>query len=138
MKSQNLELVRSLYAKTERGDFAFVDREAELRGFYAPEFEWHTRDDLPDAGVRRGYEGVARLRAEWAEAFDDLRLALDELIDAGDHVVAVARVRGCLRGSDHQVEVQETQVWKLRDGRAVEVRAYRTRSQALEAVGLGE
>jgi ketosteroid isomerase-like protein len=134
--SENLDLVRSFYAKTERGDFSFVDREPELRDFYAPDFEWHTREDLPDAGVRRGYEGLARLRAEWAETFDDLHLDVDELIDAGDHVVAVARICGCLRGSGHQLEVQETQVWKMRDGRATEVRAYLTRSEALNAVGL--
>jgi ketosteroid isomerase-like protein len=60
------------------------------------------------------------------------------LIDAGTHVVAVARICGCLRGSGHQVEVEETQVWKMQEGRATEVRAYLTRSHALKAVGLAE
>ena len=118
--SANVQIVRSLYAKTQRGDFSFLHRERELRDFYAPDFEWHTRENLPDAGVRRGYEGLARLRAEWAEAFDDLRVDVDELIDAGDRVVAVARICGCLPGSGHHVEVEETQVWKMRDGRATE------------------
>jgi ketosteroid isomerase-like protein len=136
MSTENVELVRLLYAKTERGDFSFLDREPELRDFFARDFEWHTREDLPDAGIRRGYEGLARLGAEWAEAFDDLHVDLDELIDAGDHVVAVARICGCLRGSAHQVEVAEMQVWKMRDGRATEVRAYLTRSDALKALGL--
>jgi ketosteroid isomerase-like protein len=138
MSQENVERVRSLYAKTERGDFSFLDRQSELRDFFAPEFEWHTREDLPDAGIRRGYEGLARLGAEWAEVFHDLHLDVDELIDAGDHVVAVARICGCLRGSGHQVEVEETQVWKMREGMATEVRAYLTRSHALEAVGLEE
>jgi hypothetical protein len=31
--------------------------------------------------------------------------------------------------------VRETQVWKLSDGKAVEVRAYLTRAEAIEAVG---
>jgi ketosteroid isomerase-like protein len=136
MSQENVKIVRSLYAKTERGDFSFLDCEPELRDLYAPDFEWHTREDLPDAGVRRGYAGLGHLRAEWAEVFDDLHLDLDELIDAGDHAVAVARICGCLRGSGHQVELEETQVWKMRDGRATEVRAYLTRSQALKAVGL--
>ncbi len=136
--SENLDHIRSLYAKTECGDFSFLDREPELRELYAPDFEWHTREDLPDAGVRRGYEGLARLGAEWAEAFDDLHLDLDELIDAGDQVVAFTRICGCLRGSGHQVEVEETQVWTMRDGRAAEVRAYLTRTDALKAVGLEE
>src|SRR5947209_2271814 len=120
MSQAHMELIRSLYAKTENGDFRFLDREPELHRFFVPDFEWHTRKDLPDAGVRRGYEGLAHLRTEWAEAFDDLHLDLDELTDAGDHMVAVARICGCLRGSGHPVEVEETQVWKMREGRATE------------------
>ena len=136
MSQENVEIIRSLYAKMERGEFP--DREPELRDFFVSDVEWHTRDDLPDAGIRRGYEGLARLRAEWTDAFDDFHYALDELIDAGDHVVAVARLCGCLRGSGHPVEVEETQVWKMREGRATEVRAYLTRTDALKAVGLEE
>jgi ketosteroid isomerase-like protein len=136
--SENLDLVRSIYADWERGDFSLVDRESEWRDVFEPDFEWHTRDDLPDAGVRKGYEGTVRLRDEWVEAFDDMHVDLDELIDAGDHVIAVTRLCGCLRGSGHELDVQETQVWKMRHGRATEVRAYLTRSEALKAVGLEE
>jgi ketosteroid isomerase-like protein len=134
--SENLDLVRSLYADWDRGDFSLVDRESEWRETFAPDFEWHTRDDLPDAGVRKGYEGAGRLRDEWVEAFDGMHVELDELIDAGDDVIAVARLCGRLRGSGHQLDVQETQVWHTRDGRVTEVRAYLTRSEALKAVGL--
>jgi ketosteroid isomerase-like protein len=128
--------VLSLYADWERGDFSLLDRESQWRDVCEPRFEWHTRDDLPDAGVRKGYEGAVRLRDEWVEAFDGMHVALDELIDAEDHVIAVVRLCGCLRGSGHQLEVQETQVWKMREGRATEVRAYLTRSEALKALGL--
>jgi len=136
--SANLDLVRSIYADWKHGDFSLVDRESEWRDVFEPDFEWHTRDDLPDAGVRKGYEGTVRLRDEWVEAFDDMHVDLDELIDAGDHVIAITRLCGCLRGSGRELDVQETQVWKLRDGRVTEVRAYLTRSAALEAVGLSE
>src|SRR3954452_23993319 len=134
MSRENVEIVRSLYAKTERGDFAFLGREQDLAAVFAPSFEWHTRQDLPDAGIRTGYQGLARLGAEWTEAFEDFHLDVDELLDARDYVVAAARICGSLRGSGHQVEVEETQVWKMRDGRATEVRAYLTRSEALKAV----
>ena len=138
MSQANVEIVRSLYAKTERGDFSFLDREPELRDFYAPDFEWHTRDDLPDAGIRRGYEGLARLGAEWIEAFEDFHVDLDELIDAGDRVVAVTRLCGRPRDGSQDLELHETQVWRLREGKAVEVRAYLTLAEALKAVELEE
>lgn len=125
MASANVELVRSIYAAWERApDWA------------EPDIEWHIRKDLPDAGVRKGHDGLARLRAEWVEAFDDMHIDLDELIDARDHVIAVTRLCASLRCSGQQLDVQETQVWKMRDGRAAEVRAYLTRSEALKAVGL--
>ena len=83
MSQQNVDIVRAFYAKTERGDYSFIDRESELHRLFASGFEWHTRADLPDAGAHKGYEGLGRLRAEWAEAFDDLHLDLEALKAVG-------------------------------------------------------
>ena len=138
MSQENVELVRSIYALFERGDFSLMDRESEWHGVFEPDFEWHTRDDLPDAGVRKGYEGIVRLRDEWVESFDDMHIDVNELIGFGDDVIAVTRLCGCMRGSGYELDVEETQVWRMRDGRATEVRAYLTRSEALKAVGLEE
>jgi ketosteroid isomerase-like protein len=138
MSQENVEIVRSIYTSWERGDFSLMDREPEWHDVFEPDFEWHTRDDLPDAGVREGYGGALRLRDEWVHVFDDMHVDVDELIGAGDHVVAVTRLCGCMRGSGHELDVEETQVWRMRDGRATEVRAYLTRSEALKAVGLAE
>jgi hypothetical protein len=52
----------------ERGDFSLMDREAEWNDVFAPGFEWHTRDDLPDAGVRTGHEGRPSPRGDIAAA----------------------------------------------------------------------
>jgi ketosteroid isomerase-like protein len=131
MSRENVELVRAAY---EWGN----ERELDLDDVIHPDFEWHTRVDLPDAGSRKGREGVARLRAEWTEAFEDFHVELDELIDAGDCVIVVSRLCGRARDGSQQLELRETQVWKLRDGKAIEVRAYLTRAEALEAVGLAE
>jgi len=138
VSQENGAIVRSIYVDWQRGDFSLMDRESEWRDVFEPDFEWHTRADLPDAGVRKRYEGIVRLRDEWVDAFDDMHIDLGELIDAGDHVVAVTRLCGCLRGSGHELDVEETQVWRMRGGRATEVRAYLTRSEALNAVGLAE
>jgi ketosteroid isomerase-like protein len=131
VSQENVDVVCAAYEWGNR------TRELDLGDLFDPGFAWHTRVDLPDAGAREGHEGVTRLRAEWAETFDDFHVALDELIDAGDAVIVVARLRGQIRGSSgQQLDLHETHVWKLRDGRAIEVRAYLTRTEALKAVRL--
>jgi ketosteroid isomerase-like protein len=127
MSRENLELVRAAFeefSRTGNSPLWLFDRE----------IEWHTRLDLADAGTRKGHEGILRLRAEWTETFEDFHLELDELIDAGDCVVAVTRLCGRPRDGSQDLELHETQVWKLREHKVVEVRAYRTRAEALETV----
>jgi ketosteroid isomerase-like protein len=131
MSQATVELVRAAYEWGNR------KRELDLADVLHPNFAWHTRVDLPDAGTRNGREGVMRLRAEWVDALDDFHVELDEVIDAGDRVIAVSRLCGRPRERSHELEVHESQVWKLREGKALEVRAYLTRAETLEAVALG-
>jgi ketosteroid isomerase-like protein len=129
MSRENVELVRAGY-----GEFSGTGHSPLW--LFDPEIEWHTRVDLADAGSRKGHEGILRLRAEWIDAFEGFHLELDELIDAGDCVVAVTRLCGRPRGGSQDLELHETQVWKLRERKAVEVRAYLTVAEALKALGL--
>ena len=104
-----------------------------------PDVEWHTAKDLPDSGTHRGVEGVAKLFSEWAASFENFQAEIDEIIDGGDEmVIVVARLHGRLKGSSEEVVLPETHVWKLRDGKAFEIREYRTKTEALEAAGLEE
>lgn len=131
MSQENVEIVRGGYQSFNRTHELDVDA-------VHPSIEWHTRDDLPDSGTHRGSAGVAQLFSSWVEAFEDLRVDPEELIDADDFVVAVVRLRGRVRGSDQDVEMEETHVWRHLDGKAIEVREYQTKAEALEAVGLAE
>jgi uncharacterized protein len=131
MSQENVEIVRAAYQLFNR------THELDVDAFH-PSIEWHTRDDLPDSGTHRGYAGVAQLFSSWVEAFEDLRVDPEELIDADDFVVAVVRLRGCVRGSGQDVEMEETHVWRHVDGKATEVREYQTKAEALEAVRLTE
>jgi uncharacterized protein len=128
MSRENVDRVRSAfeYYRREGGlDPAVFDRDVE----------WWTRSDLPDTGVHRGYEGVAELNSSWTESFDDYRIEPKELIDAGDRVVIPVVLRGRVRSSDTLVEQYEVWVMTFRGGKVVEVREYRTMTEAQEAVG---
>jgi ketosteroid isomerase-like protein len=131
MSEENVERVREGYE--------FVDREHEpVFDLLHPDIRWHTRADLPDAATHRGHDGARTLMAEWFGAFDDLRVDVEELIDAGDRVVVVLRLHGRVRGSAHEVDMSETHVLTMRDGKVTEVHEYPTKAEALKVVGLDE
>ena len=59
-----------------------------------------------------------------------------EIEDHGEKVVVVVSLRGRGRGSSAEVETTFTQLWSLRDGKAVSLRDYATKAEALQAAGL--
>src|ERR1700704_2486979 len=129
MSQENVEIVRLTWEFTSRvgePDFERLD----------PDIVWHMREDLPDSRTYRGHVALAKVYAEWFDSFDGFRVDIEELVDAGDRVVAVLTIRGRIKGSSQEVEMPEAQVWKIVDGKAVEVHEYPTRSAALKAVGL--
>jgi ketosteroid isomerase-like protein len=118
-----------LYKETQQPDYELLHRDVA----------WHTARDLPDSDTYRGHDGVAELYSEWIGSFEDFRVDVEEMIDgSGDTVVVITRLRGRFRGSSEEVNLIEAHVWKLLDGKAVEIREYRTKAEALEAAGLRE
>jgi ketosteroid isomerase-like protein len=93
---------------------------------------------LPDSRIYRGHDAIAKLFSEWVESFDDLRVDVEEVMDAGENVIAVLRVSGRIKGSDQDVEMAETHVCKMLDGKMLEVHEYPATDEALQAVGLAE
>jgi ketosteroid isomerase-like protein len=103
-----------------------------------PDIRWHQRTDLPDSETLVGRDRVLQFLSEWTEAFQDPHFDVQELIDAGDHQVAVLRIRGRVRGSDQEVAMPETHVYKTMNAKIVEAWEYATKSEALESLGLEE
>jgi ketosteroid isomerase-like protein len=127
---ENIGIVRAVVDGLERGDLDSV------RGSLDPALEWHPAEDEPEASVHTGVEAVLALWAGWRDAFDGFRASPLEFVAARDCVVVPIRFRGKPRGSATETTIEETHVYRLRDGRVVEVRSYRRRAAALEALGL--
>jgi len=68
----------------------------------------------------------------------DIRFHPDRFWDAGDAVVVDVRLTAKGKRTAIPVEQRFTQVWTMREGKAVRVRAYASPADALEAVGLTE
>jgi ketosteroid isomerase-like protein len=128
MSRENVEIVRRSNAAANRGDLdaAFA--------CYAEAAVWHSRSDEPDTGSYRGLDAIRAQAGTWASMLDDLRFELDDYVDAGEHVIASGWM--CGRGTESGAEVREPFAWvlRLRDGQVVEVREYRSRDEAIEAL----
>jgi ketosteroid isomerase-like protein len=139
--SANLDLVHSVYQRRDFGsadsndDPAFFDR--IWRDYLDEEYEYRGTGGYPEGElVFRGREGAAQLLAMLLDAWAEFRFEPERFIGAGDQVVAFVRWVGKGRASGVPIELPVAHVWTIRDGRLKSCRAFRDRSDALEAVGL--
>jgi len=138
MSQENVELVRRAF-----GLFSEGGPEAVIRaGFWSPEIVFDmSPSEIPGLGVYRGHdEARALFEEDWFGAFpfEEWEVVLEELIDAGDQVVAISRQRGLGASSGATAELEQGLIFTLRDGAAVRVEIYGDPKKALEAAGLRE
>jgi ketosteroid isomerase-like protein len=109
-----------------------------LREFCDPQVEWDFSRRGVDPEIYRGYEGWSRIAAQFADAWQELRLEVDEVIDAGNDVVVFADMVG-LSKSGVELRQKVGQVWTFRGGKIVRDRFFGVdREACLAAVGLEE
>jgi ketosteroid isomerase-like protein len=132
MSQQNVEVVTRWLDFLVRGE-----TEAALQ-YVDPAVETHEGPELPGAASYSGHAGLATAYDHWADQWDDFRIELVELVDAGSDVVAVTRHHGTGRASGVPVQTLVAYVLTLADGKLVRVRIFDTKAQALKAVGLQE
>jgi ketosteroid isomerase-like protein len=117
--------------------FGRGEHEEALR-YVDPAIETHEGVQLPGAASYFGHAGLAMAYDHWASQWNDLRIELKELIDAGRDVVAVTRHHGTGRASGAAVQAVVAYVFTVENGKLVCMRIFNTKTQALEAVGLRE
>jgi uncharacterized protein len=133
MSQENVEIVRALFDAWERGG---LDAVAE---FWDPQIDWRAVEGaIDDAGPISGVDAMRAYLQEGLDLFDEVSLEPEELIDAGDQVVAVQRVSGRGKASGIETELRYAVVYTVRGGKIVRGREYWERAEALEAVGLRE
>jgi ketosteroid isomerase-like protein len=133
MSQENVEIVRRMLEAFIRGDDDFGER-------FDADIEWTTAADEPDPQTYHGIEGIRSLmRVLFDELWErDFEVLSIEFIDADPHVVVPVRARVKARQSGVELEAEEVYVYELRAHKVVRVREYRTKAEALEAVGLSE
>jgi ketosteroid isomerase-like protein len=133
---ENVDAIREAFEiVNERGVKAATDALGHLLD---PDFQLEEASDVPDRETHSGKEAFIANLAKLEESFEGLRMEPVEFVDLEDKIVVVVAMSGRGRGSDVPVEAEFVQVWSLRDGRALSLRDYATKAEALEALGVDE
>ena len=133
MSQENVEIVRRYLAAYDSGG---LDAVAE---FWHPDIEWRAVEGyIDDVGVMRGPDAMRQYYRQWEETFDAGRTEIEELIEAGDQVIALLRGVGRMKQSDAEIDIRYAVLISIRDGKIARGREYSTYQEALKAAGLRE
>ncbi len=128
-----MELVRRSFEAVRRWD---IETLCEL---YDPEIHFFPLTGTRvEGGGYRGHSGVRAYFDEVADVWMEMRPYADDIRTTGSHVVVLG---GCtVRGRGSGAESDSPMAWVLtvREGKITSHRGYRTKEEALEAVGLRE
>ena len=134
MSQWNVDVVRRIYDAAARRDDVIPFE------VYAEDIIWDMSNSrralLAMAPVYHGHEGVRQYWRENLFAFGEIDFEVEELIDAGDQVLAVIREREVGRASGVPVETTHLAVYTLRGSKVIQMQVFDDRQQALEAAGL--
>lgn len=131
MSQQNVDVIRGMYDAFAAGDVPSVVDAMD------PQIEWREAEHFPyaDGNPYRGPSAVVsgvftRLGTEW----DGWTLAIEELLDAGDTVVALGRYRATHNDTGTAIDAQFAHVWRLRNGKAAGFQQYTDTAQVAAAM----
>jgi ketosteroid isomerase-like protein len=131
MSQENVEVVRRIVEAAQRGDWDAAMAEYD-------ETVVLDQSRMPGGGIYHGRKGVRDFYVRWVGTWDDFRIKLERVVDAGDRVVDINEVSGSGKGSGAPVRMRTGNVWTVEHGKVVRHVGYPDASQALEAAGLSE
>jgi ketosteroid isomerase-like protein len=133
LMSANLDLVRSIYASWERGDWSSA-------GWAHSQIEFDIADG-PEPGIRIGIAAMAESWQEWLSAWEDYRIEAEEYRELDQECVLVLNRYGG-RGRTSGLEIGEAggtraaTIFYVRDGKVIRLVGYNNRDRALVDLGL--
>jgi ketosteroid isomerase-like protein len=129
--SENLDLVRSIYADWERGDFTSIE-------WTDPEFEIVAADgaEIGRAGLAGTVEGIREFLGAW----EDFRITAEEYRQLDDgRILVLDRRSGRSKTTGLDLATMRTQgarLFRIREGKVTRLVIYLDRERALADLGV--
>lgn len=127
---QTIAALRAAYAAFNQGDMdaAVEPMDAQI--------EWSEPAEFPGGGTYQGREEakryLAQSRAAWAEVISEP----EQFIPAGSRLVVFVHARVRPKNSNEWQEVRLADVYTFRNGKAIQMRAFADRREALRWAGV--
>ena len=116
MSAQNVAAIRRLYEAFEAGDIPTA------LAMMSSDIVWHEAENFPyaDGNPYVGPEAVLNgVFVRCANEWEGFGVAMETLLDAGDHVVASGRYRGTWPSTGREMSPQVVHIWRMTEGKAV-------------------
>jgi uncharacterized protein len=118
-----------------RRAYALFNAEGSLDwDLFDPAIQHDQTEGLFLDGVFYGQAGIEAALAEIATDWEALRLDPEDVIDQGDRVLVLVRMRARVRDSEAELDAQVAHLWEFRDGRAVRWAVFGDRTRAAQAL----
>lgn len=127
---QAIAALRGAYAAFNRGD---IDAATQVMD---PQIEWSEPTEFPGGGTYHGRDGAKQYLTQSRAGAAEVISRPERFITAGDRIVVFVYARVLPKDSKEWREVRLADVYTFRDGKAVAMRAFADRQEALRWVGL--
>jgi uncharacterized protein len=129
-QEQAIAGLRAAYAAFNRGDIAAA---GEL---FDPQIEWTEPAEFPGGGTYHGKAGAKAYLTQSRESAAEVHSEPEKFIPAGDRIVVFVHARVRAHGSDVWQDVRLADVFRFRNGKFVQMRAFAGRQEAVRWVGM--
>jgi uncharacterized protein len=124
-----IETVKGIYAAINRNDIAGAV------AAFDPQMEWIEPADFPGGGTYRGIEAVSANISKGRDTWAEGGCEVEQVIVAGGKIVVFVHARVRLNNKADWIDGRFADVYTFRQGKAVQMRLFVERRDALEWVG---
>ena len=132
MSKENVALIQGLYDAFATGDVG------DVLGRMSPDIVWNEAENFPyaDGNPYVGPEAIvggvfARCATEW----DGFAVSVEEILDAGDTIIALGRYLGVYKATGKPMRTQLVHVWRITGGKVVRFQQYADTLQVSRVTG---